>query len=329
MKMSRFRFFSRCSRPGGRSTEVMGRVGVVPPAPRCLWRHAARPWALGALLATGWLWFPSPSGNETLAFPPAPHHLVYGQVRDEFGNPFHVTGATVLLDVEGGSTVSTTVVPGQAPGVNYQLTVPVDTGATAALYKPTALRPTVPFRMRVRVGTMTYLPLEMTGAAALLTQPAETTRVDLTLGVDSDNDGLPDSWEQALIQALEGDGVTRTLADIKPEDDADGDGLTNREEYLAGTYAFDPKNGFALEILEVTDGRPLLEFTAVRGRSYTLYGSPDMKDWSRYTFQLENETESAEEHTFYQASQVRRLRIRANPSEEGQEAARFFKVQVQ
>src|SRR5690606_27935767 len=119
------------------------------------------------------------------------------------------------------------VSPGQAEGINYQLKIPLDMGALGNAYKPSALLPTVPFRIRVRVGSVTYLPLEMVGIGTLLTRPAEATRLDLTLGVDSDGDGLPDAWELALIQALKGDGQTRTLADIRPEDDSDGDGLSN------------------------------------------------------------------------------------------------------
>lgn len=264
-------------------------------------------------------------GPEAQAFPPAPHHLVYGQVRDEQGNPFHVGGAVVLLEVEGGSTVNATVSPGQAEGINYQLKIPLDMGALGNAYKPSALLPTVPFRIRVRVGSVTYLPLEMVGIGTLLTRPAEATRLDLTLGVDSDGDGLPDAWELALIQALKGDGQTRTLADIRPEDDSDGDGLSNLDEYYAGTYAFDPKDGFALEIIDVKDGRALLEFTAVRGRSYKLMGSPDAKEWKPLNFYLDTASGLSEELRFYYAEKVQRVRI-WSATAAGIEPARFFRI---
>lgn len=65
----------------------------------------------------------------------------------------------------------------------------------------------------------------------------------------------------------------QTIADIRPEDDADKDGASNLTEYLAGTYAFDPKEGFSLAIGPVEAGRAALDFTAIRGRSYTIHAS--------------------------------------------------------
>lgn len=259
------------------------------------------------------------------AFPPAPHHLVYGLVRDEQGNPLRSPGAEVWLEAEGAVLVRTPVEADGEPGVNYRLTIPLDSGVTADLYLPTALRPTLPFRMRVKVGNVSYLPIEMTGAANLLTRPGESSRVDLTLGVDSDGDGLPDAWELALIAAL---GGGKTLADIRPEDDADGDGLSNLQEYLAGTYAFDPVDGFSLEIVGTVEGRSLLEFTAIRGRSYTIHVSQNLQTWSPVAFSLSTDTADTPPRQVYQATNTRVLRPWVVPFEDEEAAPRFFKLLV-
>lgn len=272
----------------------------------------------------------------TLAFPPAPHHTVFGTVRDEQGNPLRAVNAEVLLESEGVAISRTAIADGAEPGINYSLTIPLDSGATSDLYKPTALRPTVPFRMRVKIGNTIYLPMEMVGAANLLTRPGERSRVDLTLGVDSDGDGLPDAWERALIQML-GGGLT--LADIRPGDDSDGDGMTNLEEYLAGTYAFDPEDGFALAILSTAAGRPLLEFVSIRHRTYSLYSSTDMQTWVPAPFTLQGDAATAAGRPHYKAPDTRLLRVRVGPFEdpgtldgeavEGvEQSPRFFKVMV-
>ena len=58
--------------------------------------------------------------------------------------------------------------------------------------------------------------------------------------VDSDEDGLIDLWEEQVIQSglgdQNGDGVV-DLLDVAPQDDLDGDGLTNFKEFLEGTSA--------------------------------------------------------------------------------------------
>lgn len=256
-----------------------------------------------------------------LAFPPAPHHLVHGLVRDEQGNPLDDPKAQVLLEV-GGTTVSTTGVSSVADiEGNYRLAIPLDSGVTAQRYKATAQLPAVPFRMRVKIRNVSYVPIHMNGVSSLVTKAGGLSRVDLTLGEDSDGDGMPDAWERTLMAAS---GGTKTLADIRPGGDDDGDGMTNLAEYLAGTYAFDPEDGFTLAIRGVEAGRSQLEFTAIRGRTYTIESSNDMKSWSPVNFQVGTNPEQAA----YVATDVRPVRVSVGPAADGGEVPRFFKVMV-
>ncbi len=200
------------------------------------------------------------------AFPPAPHHLFYGMVRDEYCNPLNMEGAEVVLETSANVQVNGKIIPGLNPGVNYELKTPMDAGITSDLYKPTAMMPTVPFKLKVKIGQATYLPIEMLGDFGQIGLPGKDTRVELTLGEDADGDGLPNVWERALIISFVG---KLGLDDINGGDDTDGDGLSNLNEYIAGTYAMNDKNGFDLGIVRMNADRPLLEFTAVRGRSYS------------------------------------------------------------
>lgn len=50
---------------------------------------------------------------------------------------------------------------------------------------------------------------------------------------DIDKDGLPDIWEQQIIDADPNDAIT-TIEDVKPGDDFDGDEYTNLQEYQYG-----------------------------------------------------------------------------------------------
>jgi hypothetical protein len=55
-------------------------------------------------------------------------------------------------------------------------------------------------------------------------------------GIDADGNGLPDAWE------LQNFGHTG----VEPNTDSDGDGMSNREEYLAGSNPNDPSDKLAI-----------------------------------------------------------------------------------
>ena len=130
-----------------------------------------------------------------------------------------------------------------------------------------------------------YVPIEISRIPPTIGLPGQTTRIDLTLGIDSDSDGLPDAWEQSLIDH-DTTGRLRTLADVRPGDDLDGDGLTNMQEYLLGTYALDASDGLALSIVEVVDGQAHLRFSVVAGRTYSVRSSTDLQAWSAQSFSI-------------------------------------------
>lgn len=277
--------------------------------------------AVLGLAVAGWL---GPGLWSARAFPPAPHHVIEGVVRDAYGHPLTLTSARILLETATGKRITGRVRPEMGRGLNYALTIPMDAGLTPDVYRPTALQPLVPFRVRVQIGNVTYLPIEMTADYARLGQPAQRTRLDLTLGEDSDGDGLPDAWERALIELL---GGNRTLADIRPGDDLDGDGLTNLQEYLAGTYAYDPADGIVLDGLELQSGRVRLEFTVVRGRTYSVLAGNEVTTWNPVAFTVEGAGEDAVQE--YRANDVRRLRVEvALPESDAANGRRFFKLLV-
>lgn len=259
-----------------------------------------------------------------LAYPPAPPHLLYGLVRNQWGDPMSVTGAEIFLETTNGAGVATALSPGVDPGVNYQLLVPMDSTTAADLYLPTALKASAPFRLRVKIGQATYLPIEMVSFRAI-GQPAQSTRLDLTLGEDTDGDGLPDAWEQALIAAL-GGGLT--LAGVRPNDDSDGDGISNLNEYLSGTYAFDPSDGFSLALIGIDQGASVLEFLAIRGRTYTIESSLDLRQWAPVQFRVTGDGPGAPLRSNYAANEVRFVRVEV-PFQDGAQTNRYFKALVQ
>lgn len=241
------------------------------------------------------------------AFPPAPPHTLYGLVRDQIGNPLE-KGAEVILETSSGVKIRASVATRTEPAVNYELEVPMDAGLTADAYLPTALRPTAPFLLRVRVGQSTYLPIEMTGDLSKLGLPGSRTRIDLTLGVDQDGNGLPDAWEKAVAAFL---GRSWVVGQIRPDDLYPGSGMTYRNVYLAGTYAVEPTDGFALHILGAPGEPPKLAFTAVKGRSYTVQAASTFGEWSDVSFRVLPASVNAPEQPVYLATQTQRVEIEA------------------
>jgi hypothetical protein len=226
------------------------------------------------------------------AFPPAPDHTIFGVVRDEQGRPLDSGEGTVIVSGATTQVAKTPTDPGRGVGLNYSVSIPMDAGTTSTLFKPSALRPTMPFTMKVQIRGVNYVPMQMTGKTWNIGNPARRTRLDLTLGVDSDNDGLPDAWEQNLIDS-DPNGELNGLSTVNPNDDLDKDGLTNLNEYQLGTYALDALDGLKLEIKEVKDGKALLEFAAVAGRTYYVKSSTDGVTWSNQPVHV-NDAETAQ-----------------------------------
>ncbi|MCI0539850.1 MAG: hypothetical protein L0Z50_31970 [Verrucomicrobiales bacterium] len=242
-------------------------------------------------------------------------------VRDEWGHPINISSAEVILEADQGTLIRSRVVPDLEPGVNYRLTVPMDTGITPDLYKPTAMREVLPYKVKVHIGQVIYLPIEMV-IDFHMGEPSERTRLDLTLGEDEDHDGLPDAWERALIAAA-GGGLS--LADIGADDDLDQDGISNLNEYLAGTYAFDPVDGFALRISRINNGMPVLEFLAIRGRTYSIEASSDLRQWRAVSFRVLSPGAQTSLRGTYQATDLHFLQVQV-PVQTAAEDYRYFRA---
>lgn len=251
------------------------------------------------------------------AYPPAPYHEFHGLVRNEWGDPIDVSGARVFVVSTNGASAAAPIAASTQPGINYRLTVPMDSARSTKIdfTSGASLRQSQPFRLKVMIGDIAYLPIEMV-LSRPIGEPAGTSRLDLTLGVDTDGDGLPDAWE-----------IANGLDPNDPNDadrDADGDGISNRNEYLAGTYAFDANDGFQLTLSEVNNGNTILEFFAIRGRTYTVQSSTNLQQWTSVGFRVDA---SGSLLNHYSASDYRTLRIEV-PFQTGT-TNRFFRALVQ
>ena len=96
----------------------------------------------------------------------------------------------------------------------------------------------------------------------------EVVRFDLSQD-DVNNNGLPDWWE---IQYF------NNLFTASPAADADGDGMSDREEYLAGTDPTDPHSMLKFTAAaSPDDGGVKLTWTSAPGKTYTLLGCESLE----------------------------------------------------
>jgi hypothetical protein len=81
---------------------------------------------------------------------------------------------------------------------------------------------------------------------------------------DDDNDGIPDLYElsNGLDSLVDDSGL-----------DLDLDGMTNGDEFLAGTAANDPASIFRVDTLQIIRNSVRLAVRSVPGRSYVVYAS--------------------------------------------------------
>jgi rhamnogalacturonan endolyase len=107
--------------------------------------------------------------------------------------------------------------------------------------------------------------LSLTGAPAGVSAQLVYATNEVVLYLDdTDQDGLPDSWEQTHFGNL-----SKT-----PSGDEDGDGQSNASEYLTGTNPASGASIFAATAVPAAANRILLTWPSVPGRTYRIESAP-------------------------------------------------------
>jgi hypothetical protein len=255
-------------------------------------------------------------------FPPAPEVLVYGLVKDQYGNPIANTSDKVILQTPSGQQIVTAIQPNFAIGINYALQVPMDSGISPPLYTINVLTNAQPYTLYVVDGGVTNLPIEMVAAPFPMAPPSHLVLKNLTLGTDANHDGIPDAWELAFLQSL---GLNIALTNINPNAIYTPDGRTLYQEYLLGNYPYNA-NPFAITLVSQHAGSAVIAFTAAAGRTYSVYGSPDLKTWTLLSFSVP--AISAQVVNSYFSGQIQPLQIQTvQPS--NIPPVQFFRLSLQ
>ena len=99
--------------------------------------------------------------------------------------------------------------------------------------------------------------------------------VQLTVLADLDRDGVADYWESNYF------GINSTNNAANALEDPDGDSMSNRDEYVAGTNPTDASS--VLKLFTGTANQSVLEFVAQPNISYTVQWGTNVTAWNSLT----------------------------------------------
>jgi len=220
--------------------------------------------------------FPAMAASKP-ATPQAPV-ITYGLIRDEYGAPLTQTSSASLTLVkdsarEGDVYASCAVGDSGMAGMNYRLSLEIDSSGPR---RPYAVVAGTPMFVKASRGGI----VEALSPVATFVTPAQGTkqRLDYSFGSDVDADGMPDDWEEWVLDMAGRDSSPSAIAAFKPSDDADGDGMTNLQEYLAGTDPFLATDLLTIESIELVPGteRVRIVFTTTVDRKYRVLMSESL-----------------------------------------------------
>ncbi len=198
--------------------------------------------------------------------------------------PFEVPGGTELYDAEANTLVSLPAAPPKASGGNYfslangdflitggqtsgnfNFGVEIFNPRTGAFKAAPSLATTRSHHSVVQLADGRFL---LTGGADLdgiMSGDCRSTEI-YVLRMDFDSDGMDDDWELA-----------RGFDPARREDaveDADGEGHSNLQEFLAGTDPRDPLNVLRIETPRKIGNNVQIRFPTVLGKYYRVERSP-------------------------------------------------------
>jgi hypothetical protein len=184
---------------------------------------------------------------------------------DEFGWPYPADDY-VEIYADGVKIMTHNLSSAVGTDYNFLVRVPYDSGGRLGDYSPDVISPGDNVKINL-VDNGAGLTVISTNFICNL-PPGAVVNFNAGSGVDSLGDGLPDALRQVIWSAL-GNGTAFDPTKIRASDDSDGDGVSNLNEFLAGTDPSNPDD--VLKVIIATTSYPdvaQLTFFSVPGKPY-------------------------------------------------------------
>ena len=207
---------------------------------------------------------------------------------------------------------------------NYEINIRVDQNRAASrIYSSSAVAAQGLYSLVVVMNGQNFYPIEASGTLRA-GNGGERVRLDLNLGADVNQDGLPDAWQEwQLYQAGRRPGTPGwNINLITKTGDFDGDGISNFQEYVAGTFAGDATERFELQITNKTATTVTFGFFAITGKVYAIEESADLRTWTIVPMATAPDGAAA---SYYRASAVGVLAAYISAPAD---ASRFYRLTV-
>lgn len=184
------------------------------------------------------------------------------------------SGVRIFANDKDGRRLATAsvITPGSLSPWNFVLKLPV-----ASVPAMGYVTQGEPVRLTARMGDSTYSATLDVGEQTI-GEPGGAICLRVMFAEDANKNGIADSYEETMLDEMWVEGI---VGDYDPEADYDGDGASNRAEYLAGTDPFLASDKFAAKQI-ASDASDFFAFTfeANAGRTYSVKDSGDLKSWT-------------------------------------------------
>lgn len=257
-----------------------------------------------------------------------PPYTFVGKVTNYSGMPYGTNSAVEIRvkNLGGGLLAKTAIRVSTESPYNYRLAVPV---ASAAATGYATASESLAFEVYDGVGT-TYTSL-VPAEQAVVGVPGGIGVINFSLSVDANDNGVPDQYENYISYLMALQGIT---GPYNPDADSDGDGFSNRAEFLAGTNPLNTADRLHIAAASeynsgmTADGLFAITFVTAAGRTYSVKATADlaaMDSAGRDPFRAAPSSAATQTYLHTSSLQAEAVTLYLIP----QGATRFYRVVVE